>query len=293
MRSNIYCNFVPVFSFLNSTVAVNIVYAAAACHDLGLAVDREVIGQYVAHPGVARDFANYLELYYRYKADYQVDEILSGRIREGTLNRLKFASVDERLKVTSLLLSSLTGTFRDVYEEDQKTSLVYSYLSEVKKKRQSEAGKNEKLSALCQSVLKRERKNLQSRISAGQSERELTRVQGAAIEAFEGYALLSEMTGDFAALKERFSESSDRLSADIEKASGKLEYAFDFMEAAYGEGQEMVVFITELSMNRYAAWLLEEYDCDRYYMYNKNLLFNEKEQLIREQLERVRELQVT
>ena len=263
------------------------------CENLGIAVDREVIGQYVAHPGVARDFANYLELYYRYKADYQVDEILSGRIREGTLNRLEFASVDERLKVTSLLLSSLTGTFRDVYEEDQKTSLVYSYLSEVKQKRQSEAGKNEKLSALCQSVLKRERKNLQSRISAGQSERELTRVQGAAIEAFEGYALLSEMTGDFAALKERFSESSDRLSADIEKASGKLEYAFDFMEAAFGEGQEMVVFITELSMNRYAAWLLEEYDCDRYYMYNKNLLFNEKEQLIREQLERVRELQVT
>jgi len=263
------------------------------CENLGIPVDKEVIAQYVAHPGVARDFANYLDLYYKYRADYQVEEILSGTIREGTLNKLKFASVDERLKVTSLLLSSLMGSFRQVYEEDRKVSQVYAYLSEVRQKRQSAEGKEENLSTLCRAILKRERKSLQSRIAAGQSERELAQTLGTAIEAFEGYALLSEMTGDFAALKERFGESSDKLSADIEAAAARLEHAFDFMEAAFGEGQEMVVFITDLSMNRYAAWLLEEYDCDRYYMYNKNLLFNEKEQLIREQLERIRELQVT
>lgn len=44
--------------------------------------DREVAGQYLQHPAVAKDFANYLELYYKYQNEYQVEEILKGVIRK-------------------------------------------------------------------------------------------------------------------------------------------------------------------------------------------------------------------
>ena len=43
--------------------------------------DRDVISQYIQHPRIAKDFANYLELYYKYQNEYQVDEILQGTIR--------------------------------------------------------------------------------------------------------------------------------------------------------------------------------------------------------------------
>ena len=39
---------------------------------LGKTADREVIGQYIQHRTIAKDFANYLELYYKNKADYNV-----------------------------------------------------------------------------------------------------------------------------------------------------------------------------------------------------------------------------
>ena len=34
---------------------------------------------------------------------------------------------------------------------------------------------------------------------------------------------------------------------EFDQASRKLEYAFDFMESAFGGGQELVIFITELN----------------------------------------------
>lgn len=43
---------------------------------LGKTVDRDVIYQYIEHPGIAKDFANYLELYGKYKTDYQIERIL-------------------------------------------------------------------------------------------------------------------------------------------------------------------------------------------------------------------------
>ena len=46
---------------------------------LGKTADREVIFQYIQHRTIAKDFANYLELYYKYKTDYNVGEILNGK----------------------------------------------------------------------------------------------------------------------------------------------------------------------------------------------------------------------
>ena len=275
------------------------------CEELGLNVDTQVISQYVAHPAVAKDFANYLQLYYKYQADYQVDEILAGTIREGTLNKLKFAAMDERLKVTSLLLASLTGTFREVYDADEQTGLLFGYLKEAleaagdgetaQKGLADEPGKHTEkaVERSCRQILTRERNRLEQRVAAGQGKRQLLRREGAALEEFEAYVSLAAATGDPQALKAHFGSRREELEKEIASAGEKLENAFDFMERAFGESQEMVVFITELSMNRYASWLLGEYDCDRYYMYNRNLLFNEREQAIREQLERIRELQVT
>ena len=65
-----------------------------------------------------------------------------------------------------------------------------------------------------------------------------------------------------------------------EAAGEKLEHAFDFMEAAFGGSQEMVLFVTELNTGFYSIEFLQEYDCERYYQYNKNLLFSREEELL-------------
>ena len=75
---------------------------------------REVTGQYLQHPVIARDFANYLELYYRYRKEYGVSRILAGDIPEDIRGRIRYAPFDERLQIIALLHSSLGGSFRQV-----------------------------------------------------------------------------------------------------------------------------------------------------------------------------------
>ena len=66
-----------------------------------------------------------------------------------------------------------------------------------------------------------------------------------------------------------------------------LEYAFDFMEGTFGDSQEMVIFITELNTSYYAVRFLEENDCERYFQYNKRLLFEDREKDILTRLDRL------
>ena len=49
------------------------------------------------------------------------------------------------------------------------------------------------------------------------------------------------------------------------------------MEAAFGDSQEMVVFVTNLNTSYYCVRFLQEYECQRYYQYNKKLLFEDRE----------------
>ena len=49
-----------------------------AYETLGIRADREVVGQYIQMPRIAKDFANYLEMFYKYQKTYHVEGILSG-----------------------------------------------------------------------------------------------------------------------------------------------------------------------------------------------------------------------
>ena len=221
---------------------------------LGFEADRDVTVQYLQQAAVAKDFANYLELYYKYKSDYQVDEILSGTIRPGTLNKLKFAPFDERLQVVSLLLTRLSENFRRVREEDVLTGQLFTRIKHAQ---------------------------TQQADADADSMAPETAAEGAGKEE------------DPASLREQFMRQNEKYEQLTDEAARQLEYAFDFMEAAFGEGQEMVVFITELSVNQNAVAFLKGYDCDRYYMYNKSLLFADREKDILNQLDQIRDMQIT
>ena len=63
--------------------------------------------------------------------------------------------------------------------------------------------------------------------------------------------------------------------------------AFDFMEEAFGDSQEMVAFVTELNTNYYSVQFLKDNDCERYNRYNKKLLFGAQQEEILKELDEV------
>ena len=91
-------------------------------------VDREVIGQYLQYPKIAKDFANYLELYNRYRSQYQVEEILNGVIRENVCSQAAKASFDERFSLVGLLLSRLSSQFAECRKQSDEMELLMKQL---------------------------------------------------------------------------------------------------------------------------------------------------------------------
>ena len=92
-----------------------------------------------------------------------------------------------------------------------------------------------------------------------------------------GEETISEPENVWEWMRQWFGRQSDEYEEMKETGGQMLEHAFDFMEAAFGTGQEMVLFVTELNSNFYCVEFLQEYDCARYYEYNKSLLFDDRE----------------
>lgn len=247
--------------------------------------DRDVIFQYIQFPKISKDFANFLELHYKYQSDYQVEEILNGVIREDLCDRIHRAPFDEKLSVTGLLLSGLRTQFQAVGTQEELASIIMEWL----KKFQENTGNKEECSAfdrmddLVNSFLHEWEHKKEAKLLT----RKVNYLYQDVAQKLENYSktlrteLLSDPDEAWLCLKKLFKEEQDKYLFLVEKGGSMLEYAFDFMEAAFGSGQELVIFVTELNSGYDSVSFLKAYDCERYYQYNKALLFEDLEKKLK------------
>lgn len=271
---------------------------------LGQTADRELVAEYIQYPRIAKDFANYLELYYKYRDDYQVEEILRGNTAPGVYDKLERAAFDERVSVVGLLLSGLNERFGQVCRTGRMLELRMKKLRQLRDGGVFESSGAASVAEAVESggavaaaldafaaMVEDFRADWEKRQDAGllsRAELGNYRVVTGALEA----DLQDARKQDFKTPDEiwehlcrRFAADSDRYEQQAEEAGQALEHAFDFMEAAFGGSQEMVLFVTELNTGRYSVYFLQEYDCERYYQYNRSLLFAQEEQEIEQLLE--------
>ena len=256
---------------------------------LGLEVDQEVIFQYIQHEKIAKDFANYLELYYKYQTDYQIQGILEGNVRESVYEKLKFASFDERLSVIGLLLAALSEKFEAAYDTDVYVTTLFDALKNYRRMLGEGSIPAELLDSMSRDILfKAEADRENGRID--KKEEHLQKELG---KALDNYAKIVKTQGiteskeAFECVRAEFVKENEKREQIISAVAENLECAFDFMERAFGESQEMAVFITELTVNFYGAKFLSENECGRFYKYNKGLLANERRASILSGIEEV------
>ena len=242
--------------------------------DLGKTVDRDVIYQYIQHRTAAKDFANYLELYYKYKQDYQVEDILKGEWSKTAVEKVKAAPFDEHLSVISLLNGKLGDLFLECYRMDSCVSKLYEYL--ICYRENQNTMMMDDVRRLAQTDLEEQTK---AELLTKQQEQTLRRVIGI-LERFTRELKGEIFIGDsaFDEVKKMFSRETDELEEMTSYVSRTLENVFLFLEEAFGESQEMVAFVTELNANYYSTWFIRENGCDLYYRYNKGLLFEDRRQ---------------
>lgn len=249
---------------------------------IGKKADREVVYQYIQHWKIAKDFANYLELFAKYKKDYGLQKVLDGQYGKDVLEQLKYAPFDERLSVVGILTGKLGELFRDYVMTDRYVTLLHGYLLRMKEGDTLAAGT---------AAAQEEHDRLRKAEQLSRREEEIYRRMLGTLESYGQMVRKEHLPQEavFGRVKEAFRKEAGLREAAAARAGKALDHAFDFMEDAFGDSQEMVSFITELNTNYYSIQYLKEYGCDKYYRYNKRLLFDEQHEAIMSRLDEVEE----
>ena len=238
-------------------------------------VDREVVYQYIQHPMIAKDFAAYLALYNKYKTDYAVEDLLQGKWTPITLGKIRNASLDEHLSIVGLLNGKLSQLFADCYFMDAYVTKLYGYMTEYR---------DNLPEMTLESIYKKAENDFQTAKKSELLTKNEEKVFIRTVNFFENE--ISEKD-TYEQTKIAFTAEADSLETQIEYTSQMLQNVFDFMEAAFGDSQEMVAFITELNANYYSLWFIRENGSDQYYRHNKGLLFDDRQKMLLGQMEEV------
>ena len=235
---------------------------------LGLPVDRQVVEQYLQLPQIASDFANYLQLYEKYRQVYRVDEIVSGTWEKVRASELRDAPFDEKLGVLGLLLARLADTARAAYRQDALTDALHGDLLCVRE--------GEKTLG---TLLDEKREELMRRRS-GSTDRDALFVAAREAELLDTWqqtlALEKTPRGQaFDRLKTLFGGEVEARAQAADRADEGLTNAFAFLDAAIPDSQELVLFATELTANWFTSWFIQNFGCDAYFAHNKKLLFDD------------------
>jgi DNA polymerase III delta prime subunit len=249
--------------------------------ELGLIVDEGLILQYIQHRKIAKDFANYLDFYNKYKTDYSVENILKGQANKAALRNFAEAPFDERITVIGLLLGKLYEYFKEVYMTDLYVNELFNALKELKLMMLDETSNMEPVAYL-EKTIDNKYKLLEKLMIASHIDKNMERSMRKMLDTLESYKntikvkKVTTSVKAFDIIKELFLQDKMKRDLAIDKASSALSNGFRFIEEAYGESQEIVIFITELTMNYFSSKFIGEYGSDEYYKYNKEIMFKDK-----------------
>ena len=251
-----------------------------AYEELHYPIDKALCMEYLSDPELAEDFSLYYSLYQKYKEKYHVPEILRGNEVKDKRIFLE-APFDEKWSLLSLLNAALQEAFRTYAKEKSLHAMLFAFLKDVKVKNAEEQVGNK-----IEEEIRNERKRLsgwrEARILSSEEEGlHLSYIRG--LENFSR-TLKEEGGGEaFSFLKAKFQKMEEERQEKIDEAGKMLSNALRFLGETFGEGQEMILFLTELVKSRYALLFLSDIGNDTYNQYNQYLLLKDKQKSLQEE----------
>lgn len=297
--------------------------------EMGLPITRELVLQYLEDPEVARDFATYYALYQKYRTSYHVPEILAGQ-RPTDLHALVSAPFDEKLSLIGLLTDALGQDFRAYGEQVDIQRAVFTEMKKLRDalssanaadrnahtaptapagdsvdRQPAASGSRDALTSgglLAQLAADHDAMvaELQRRQKAHLLSHRAERIERKVILALE--ELMHELSlarGDgtattdealYAIAKQWFTKRESARKAAIEKTGAELTNAFGFLHDAFSDGQEIVLFLSNLNASSACLRFIRECGNDAYYQYNQFLLLHDQRSTLRAEAARMLEL---
>ena len=264
--------------------------------EMGIDVGERLCIQYLQDPEIASGFATYYALYSKYRTLYRIPEILEGTM-PGENGTLRDAPFDEKLSILGLLIDSLNQEFRAYAENKRIQERILEELVQVrgglKAAASGAAAGAEGAAGTAGELVAARRKKCEEEIArltkARMLDRGSERVEKKVclrLKEMEKHLALEgsgEPRADFTLLKKGFDKAEEVRKEEIVTADRHLTNSFRFLSATFGEGQEIVLFLSELTAGYYSLKFVNECGNDAYYRYNRLLLLRDRREALQQE----------
>ncbi len=254
-------------------------------------VDLTLVSQYLQDHEVAEDFSLYYELFAKYQDDYKVADILAGTSDEAILARASHAPFDERVAVVNLLSDAVLGEARTAMAREEALGLVRDEMLGL---RELLALGGKALTAVDE-VASGAKATLDEAVARGNVSPSRQRVMAEHARILEQVRLgvarwqVSGGEGDaFEAAKAPFNEAVVAADAATRETSAHLDNALAFLDAAFGEGQEEVVFVSRLSVDTDLMRFVAAHGSESFAEHARQLMFHERGLDLLDQVDKLR-----
>ena len=274
--------------------------AIALYEKKGFPVNTRLVEQYITDGEIARKFAVYYDLYQTYMADYRLDDILAGKADAALLEKAGAAKLDERIALLEMLGERLSTAFSAALAEEKVLRQLAARLRTVKKEiggKPVDTALREQAEELRQAdtalraakslSMEQERADREtiSRLER-LSERFGTRKQPEEPDAADGKKQPAPSAQDlFKPIKRDFQTMTRRHTKAVDAAQAQLEAAFAFLETAFGKGQELILFMTQLTANVHSLAFIETWGSESYFRNNQELLIYDVQKKLKEEID--------
>lgn len=243
---------------------------------------------------MVKEFTAYYDLFNKYKKEYQTEEILAGTSNEQTLERARVAAFDERLSLLGMLIDKVMSETREDMEISDYLVELSKNLKAVKAAIEKSAGteKEGQLSVdkMLENQMQGRKKQMELSLMAG-SLSEADKRKGRRIIRFleeeKKQLLMAGITDGkeaFAYLKKDFDLAAAELKKRTFGTRQRLENLFAFVQNAFAEGNEMLILVTELTVNNDSARFIGQFGCESYQRHSNELMLSERKNSLQEEI---------
>lgn len=251
----------------------------------GMKVDETLVEQYLRNERIVKEFTAYYDLFNKYKKEYQTEEILEGTAKAQTAERARVAAFDERLSLLGMLIDKVISEIRENMEISDYLVELLKNLKAIKaavEKSSESPERAVRVDQMLEAQIQGRNKLMESARMAG-SLSEAERRKGRRLIRFmeeEKKKLLMEGVSEgkeaFAFLKAAFDSETMELKNQTARTGRRLENLFTFTENAFPEGNEMLILVTELTVNNDSARFIGQFGCPAYQRHSNDLMLSER-----------------
>ena len=241
-----------------------------------LEISQDTIYEYLHHEDIAEDVFAYYLVYKKYQDDYGIDDILNGNVSSSIYARLFNADFDERVSVVNLVMDGLLRQVNIYSFEKHCTDLWFGFLKNYRNHMDvSYVDHVKEFIALYHDKLQAE---LLSDAQKHEYEFVLEQIQKVNVdESLDSKSRFDCSTKPFFKQK----ENMESIELDLKL---QIENAFEFMESAFKNGQEMTIFVTNLTMSAEMALYLSSHTIGIYEKYKQVLLIGSQKARLLDEL---------